>query len=148
MQASFAAGCFWGVEAKFSRLPGVKETMVGYMGGQVENPSYEQVCTHTTGHAETLQLEYDPKEITYQELLNFFWSIHNPKTLNKQGRDIGPQYRSVIFYHTEEQRQAAENSKKSLQEKETEEIVTEIVPATIFYRAEEYHQRYLEKHRG
>lgn len=146
--ATFGAGCFWGVEESFREVPGVITTVVGYMGGHLDNPTYEDVCTDRTGHAEVVQLEYDPDEISYTELLNIFWNIHNPTTLNRQGPDIGRQYRSVIFYHTPEQRQAAEQSKQKLEEGgmyEKKPIVTAIEPASTFWRAEEYHQRYIQK---
>lgn len=148
MKATFAAGCFWGVEAYFAKLPGVTETLVGFTGGALENPSYEQVCTGKTGHAEALQLEYDPKVITYEELLDHFWTCHNPTSLNRQGPDIGTQYRSVIFYHDENQHQAAEESKAQLErsKKFNHKIVTEITEAPSFYPAEEYHQKYWLKH--
>ncbi|MBA4547642.1 peptide-methionine (S)-S-oxide reductase MsrA [Thermoactinomyces intermedius] len=145
--ATFGAGCFWGVEEVFRQIPGVKNTTVGYMGGTTENPTYEEVCTDQTGHAEVVQVEYDPEQVTYEELLDVFWNNHNPTTLNRQGPDVGTQYRSVIFYHTEEQKQAAEASKKQLDQsgKWKDPIVTQIEPASTFWRAEEYHQRYLQK---
>ncbi|MGB9587454.1 MAG: peptide-methionine (S)-S-oxide reductase MsrA [Armatimonadota bacterium] len=146
-RATFAAGCFWGVEAAFRKVKGVVRTEVGYTGGITENPTYEDVCTGKTGHAEAVQVEYDPSEVSYEELLDVFWSIHDPTTRNQQGVDIGSQYRSAIFYHTAEQRHLAVESKKRLQEsgKFDRPIVTEIVPASTFWRAEEYHQCYLEK---
>jgi peptide-methionine (S)-S-oxide reductase len=145
--ATFGAGCFWGVEEVFRQIPGVKNTTVGYMGGTTENPTYEEVCTDQTGHAEVVQVEYDPEQVTYEELLDVFWNNHNPTTLNRQGPDVGTQYRSVIFYHTDEQKQAAEASKKQLDQsgKWKDPIVTQIEPASTFWRAEEYHQRYLQK---
>ncbi|MBH8582906.1 MULTISPECIES: peptide-methionine (S)-S-oxide reductase MsrA [Thermoactinomyces] len=145
--ATFGAGCFWGVEEVFRQIPGVKNTTVGYMGGTTENPTYEEVCTDQTGHAEVVQVEYDPEQVTYEDLLNVFWNNHNPTTLNRQGPDVGTQYRSVIFYHTDEQKQAAEASKKQLDQsgKWKDPIVTQIEPAGTFWRAEEYHQRYLQK---
>lgn len=145
--ATFGAGCFWGVEEVFRQIPGVKDTIVGYMGGKTENPTYEEVCTDQTGHAEVVQVEYDPEQVTYEELLEVFWNNHNPTTLNRQGPDVGTQYRSVIFYHTDEQKLAAEASKKQLDQsgKWKDPIVTQIEPASIFWRAEEYHQRYLQK---
>ena len=145
--ATFAAGCFWGVEETFRTLPGVKETAVGYTGGTFANPTYEDVCSHTTGHAEAVQIQYDTKEISYEKLLVVFWSSHNPTTKNQQGPDIGSQYRSAIFYHTPEQKTAAEKSKKTLEKsgKLKSPIVTEITSAETFYRAEEYHQKYLMK---
>lgn len=146
--ATFAAGCFWGVEAFFAALPGVTKTTVGYTGGNTTNPNYEQVCGGKTGHAEALQLEYDPDIITYEELLENFWSCHNPTSLNRQGPDIGTQYRTAIFYHNEDQRQMAEKSKAELEQSKrfNNRIVTEINPATIFYPAEAYHQKYWLKH--
>ncbi|RAL25910.1 peptide-methionine (S)-S-oxide reductase MsrA [Thermoflavimicrobium daqui] len=145
--ATFGAGCFWGVEEAFRNVSGVTQTAVGYMGGHTENPTYEEVCTDRTGHAEVIQLEYDPEQVSYDELLNLFWTMHDPTTLNRQGPDIGTQYRSVIFYHTPEQKQLAEASKNNLNQsgRFSKPIVTEIVPAATFYRAEEYHQRYLQK---
>lgn len=145
--ASFAAGCFWGVEAAFRELEGVVETTVGYMGGHTKNPNYKEVCTGSTGHAETLQLKYDPAEISFEKLLEVFWNKHDPTTKNRQGPDIGEQYRSVIFYHTEEQKKLAEESKKKLDSsgRYRNPVVTEIIPAETFYPAEDYHQQYLEK---
>lgn len=147
-KATLGAGCFWGVEAAFREVKGVKDAAVGYMGGTTENPTYKDVCTNTTGHAEVVQLEYDPDEVCYDELLTVFWNIHDPTTMNRQGPDVGTQYRSVIFYHTPEQRDAALASKSRLEDsgRYRNPIVTEIAPATTFWRAEEYHQRYLEKH--
>lgn len=138
---------FLGVEEVFRQIPGVKNTTVGYMGGTTENPTYEEVCTDQTGHAEVVQVEYDPEQVTYEDLLDVFWNNHNPTTLNRQGPDVGTQYRSVIFYHTDEQKQAAEASKKQLDQsgKWKDPIVTQIEPAGTFWRAEEYHQRYLQK---
>jgi peptide-methionine (S)-S-oxide reductase len=144
-QATFAAGCFWSVELVFQRLHGVETTMVGYTGGHTESPTYQQVCTGTTGHAEAVHLTYDPKVVSYETLLETFWNKHDPTTKNRQGNDVGTQYRSVIFYHNEAQRQAALASRDAEQAKYTKPIVTEIVPATTFWPAEEYHQRYLEK---
>ena len=145
--ATFAAGCFWGVEAAFRQVPGVTDTAVGYTGGHTENPSYEQVCTDRTGHAEVVQVEYDPEKVSYEQLLEVFWNCHNPTTLNRQGPDVGSQYRSAIFYHTPEQEEAAEKSKKELSatNKHGRPIVTLIEEADTFYRAEDYHQQYLEK---
>lgn len=145
--ATFGAGCFWGVEAAFRQLAGVTETAVGYLGGSLKNPTYKDVCTDTTGHAEVVQVEYDPAKVSFDDLLNVFWTNHDPTTLNRQGPDVGAQYRSAIFFHTPEQEAAARASKDSLQAsgKIRRPIVTEITPASEFYRAEEYHQQYLEK---
>jgi peptide-methionine (S)-S-oxide reductase len=144
-QATFAAGCFWGVEETFRTTKGVASTAVGYMGGSLANPTYEQVCTDETGHAEVVQVEYDPAIVSYEELLEIFWKGHNPTTLNRQGPDFGTQYRSAIYYHTPEQEAAAKASKQKAQTRFAKPIVTEITPASTFWRAEEYHQRYLEK---
>jgi peptide-methionine (S)-S-oxide reductase len=145
--ATFAAGCFWGVEETFRKVKGVTATAVGYSGGTMANPTYEDVCTDRTGHAEVVQVEFDPAQVSYEELLRVFWENHDPTTVNRQGPDIGRQYRSAIFYHIPEQKAAAEASKEELQKsgKYRRPIVTEITPAGPFYRAEEYHQRYLEK---
>ena len=145
--ATFAAGCFWGPEARFRRINGVVDAAVGYMGGHLKNPTYQQVCTDRTGHAEVVQVTYDPSVITYEQLLDAFWNMHDPTTPDRQGFDFGTQYRSAIFYHDENQKAAAEASKKRLDEAGQfgDPIVTEIVAAGPFYRAEEYHQRYLEK---
>ena len=143
--ATFAAGCFWGVQAEFDKIPGVVETTVGYMGGKIKNPTYKQVCTDTTGHAEAIEIKYDPEKISYEKLLEIFWSIHDPTQYNRQGVDVGSQYRSVIFYHNDEQRRIAEESKIQQQSKFDKKIVTEIVQAPAFYPAEDYHQKYLEK---
>ncbi|TLX87527.1 MAG: peptide-methionine (S)-S-oxide reductase MsrA [Thaumarchaeota archaeon] len=145
--ATFAAGCFWGVEEAFTKTKGVKSTRVGYIGGNLPNPTYEDVCTDRTGHAEALQVKYDPKEISYEELLDLFWSIHNPTTKNRQGPDIGSQYRSIIFYHTPEQESIAKKSKQELDDSNQfqNKIVTEIVRASTFYPAEDYHQKYYQK---
>jgi peptide-methionine (S)-S-oxide reductase len=147
-KATFGAGCFWHVEEAFRHLKGVLSTTVGYTGGTLKNPSYEDVCTDKTGHAEVVEITYDPKIITYEELLNIFWEIHDPTTKNRQGPDVGTQYRSAIFYHTLEQKTAAERSKETLEQsgKYKKKIVTEITKAPIFYPAEEYHQQYLAKH--
>jgi peptide-methionine (S)-S-oxide reductase len=147
-KATFAAGCFWGVEATFRQIPGVVATAVGYIGGTRENPSYEQVCTNLTGHAEAVEVEYDPSLVSYEKLLTVFWENHDPTTLDRQGPDVGRQYRSAIFFHNPTQQKAAVASKEALEKsgKHRRPIVTQIVPATTFYRAEEYHQRYLEKH--
>lgn len=144
-RASFAAGCFWGVEETFRNLEGVISTSVGYMGGEFKNPTYENVCTGQTGHAETVEVVYDPAVISYNELLAVFWNNHDPTTPNRQGPDVGNQYRSVIFYYDDEQKELATSSKEKIQEKFTREVVTQIVPATTFYMAEEYHQQYLAK---
>lgn len=144
--ATFAAGCFWGVEDAFMKTKGVKSTRVGYTGGKLTNPTYEDVCTDKTGHAEAIQIKYDPKEISYKELLELFWSIHNPTTKNRQGPDIGTQYRSSIFYHTSEQEKIAKKVKQELDDSKFQnKIVTEIVAASTFYPAEEYHQKYYQK---
>jgi peptide-methionine (S)-S-oxide reductase len=146
-KASFAAGCFWGVEAAFRQVEGMLETAVGYTGGRTENPTYESVCSGRTGHAETVEVEYDPAKVTYEQLLDVFWENHDPTTLNRQGPDVGEQYRSAIFFHTPEQGASARASKEK-QEKSgryKRPIVTEIAPASAFWRAEEYHQQYLEK---
>lgn len=146
--ATFAAGCFWGVEARFREIPGVVNATVGYTGGRTENPTYKDVCTDKTGHAEAVQVEFDPSQVTYEQLLDAFWAIHDPTTPNRQGPDVGTQYRSAIFYHNPEQLKAAQASKARLEKSDKfkgSKIVTEIVPAGDFYRAEEYHQRYLEK---
>ena len=147
--ATFAAGCFWGVEAAFRQIKGVVNAAVGYTGGTTNNPTYEQVCTHTTGHAEAVQVEYDPRQVSYEHLLEAFWNLHDPTTKNRQGPDVGSQYRSAVFYHTPQQQAAAEAVKAKLERsgKYSRPIVTEISPASAFYRAEEYHQRYFEKHK-
>lgn len=147
MKATFGAGCFWCIEPAFQKLNGVLSTSVGYAGGSFKDPTYEDVCTGQTGHAEVIQIEYDPSKISYDELLNVFWNNHDPTTLNRQGPDIGEQYRSVIFFHTQEQESTAKTSKEKLQNsgKYGKKIVTEIVPASQFYKAEDYHQRYYEK---
>ena len=146
-KATFGAGCFWGVEATFRATPGVTNATVGYAGGTTKNPTYEDVCSHATGHAEVVQVEFDPAVVSYGRLLEVFWSNHNPTTLNRQGPDVGDQYRSVIFYHTPEQQAAAEASKTRLEQsgRFKNPIVTQIQPAPVFYPAEDYHQRYLEK---
>ncbi len=145
--ATFGGGCFWCVEAVFQRLDGVVSVKSGYSGGHVENPTYEQVCSKTTGHAEVVQVEFDPKKISYADLLQVFWATHDPTTLNRQGNDIGPQYRSVIFYHNDSQRETAEKYKKLLDESGTYHapIVTAIEPFKNFYPAEDYHQQYFER---
>ncbi len=146
-KATFAMGCFWGVQALFKSIPGVTHTTVGYTGGHTLNPNYEKVCTGTTGHAEAIEIEFDPSVVSYKELLDLFWKHHNPTTYNRQGPDIGEQYRSAIFYHTEEQKQLALTSRDKLSEskKYSDPIVTEIVPAETFYPAEEYHQDFATK---
>jgi peptide-methionine (S)-S-oxide reductase len=144
-KATFGAGCFWGVEAAFRKLRGVLATTVGYSGGRTRSPTYEEVCSDLTGHAEVVQVEYNPFLVTYEQLLNLFWEIHNPTQSNRQGPDVGSQYRSVIFYHTPEQMAAALVAKEKAQKKHKKPIATEIAPAEAFYRAEDYHQQYLEK---
>jgi peptide-methionine (S)-S-oxide reductase len=144
-KATLGAGCFWGVEATYRRLAGVKETAVGYMGGKLKNPTYKDVCTDSTGHAEVLEVTFDPEVISYHDILEVFWDNHNPTTLNRQGPDVGTQYRSAIFYHSPEQEAEAKASRDAAQARFPRPIVTEIVPATEFWRAEEYHQQYLEK---
>lgn len=149
--ATFGAGCFWGVEAAFRRVRGVTGTAAGYMGGTIRNPSYEQVCTGQTGHAEVVQVTFDPSVVSYEDLLSLFWSIHDPTRLNRQGPDTGTNYRSVIFYHDPEQGRLARKSKEELQVSGRfgfGRIVTAIQPASEFWRAEEYHQQYSEKHGG
>lgn len=145
--ATFGAGCFWGVEETFLQVNGVKATAAGYLGGTMPNPTYRDVCTGRTGHAEVVQVEYDPSQVSYEELLEVFWSNHNPTTLNRQGPDFGTQYRSAIFYHTPEQQRLATESRDALERsgRWRRPIVTEITPATAFYQAEEYHQQYLRK---
>jgi len=146
-KATFAAGCFWGVEATFRQLQGVISTRVGYTGGQLPNPTYKDVCTDRTGHAEAVEVEYDPAKISYEQLLNVFWENHDPTQLNRQGPDWGTQYRSAIFFHTPEQESAANASREVLGKsgRFSKPIVTRIVPATTFYEAEDYHRQYLEK---
>jgi peptide-methionine (S)-S-oxide reductase len=144
-KATFGAGCFWGVEAAFRRTQGVTGTKVGYAGGGVDNPTYEQVCSDTTGHAEVVEVTYDPEQVPYEQLLTIFWLEHDPTQLNRQGPDVGSQYRSVIFVHDEEQRAAAEASREAVQSRFTRPVVTQIEDAPPFWEAEDYHQRYLEK---
>jgi peptide-methionine (S)-S-oxide reductase len=144
-KATFAAGCFWQVEAEYRALPGVTATTVGYTGGHAEDPTYREVCSHRTGHAEAVLVDFDPSRISYRELLETFWSIHDPTTKNRQGWDVGPQYRSAIFVHDEEQRVEAEASRDRAQARFRRPIVTLIEPAVTFWAAEDYHQRYLEK---
>ena len=144
-KATFAAGCFWGVEAAFWNIPGVLDTRVGYIGGQTSNPTYQQVCAHTTGHAEAVEVTFDPENVSYEQLLDVFWEAHDPTQLNRQGPDVGDQYRSAIFFHTPEQQAVATKSLAKAQTQVMRPIVTEITPAPEFWPAEDYHQRYLEK---
>jgi len=146
-KATFGAGCFWGVEAAFRRIPGVVSTAVGYAGGHIENPTYHQVCTDRTGHAEVVQVEFDPNQVSYDEILRVFWENHDPTQLNRQGPDMGSQYRSAIFYHSDEQKAAAEQSMQELESsgRFRRPIVTQVEAAPVFYPAEDYHQQYLEK---
>ena len=146
-KATFAAGCFWGVEATFRQMPGVISTRVGYTGGNTANPTYKQVCTDTTGHAEAVEIDYDPAKLSYDKLLDIFWENHDPTQLNRQGPDWGKQYRSAIFFHTPEQEAAAKASKQQLENSHrfSKPVVTQIVPAETFFEAEDYHQQYLEK---
>ncbi|MCV0373776.1 MAG: peptide-methionine (S)-S-oxide reductase MsrA [Nitrosarchaeum sp.] len=148
MKATFGAGCFWHIEDLFRKTKGVTSTQVGYIGGKLANPTYEEVCTDMTGHAEAVQVEYDPNVLSYDVLLDLFWNNHDPTSLNRQGPDIGNQYRSAIFVHNEEQKQIAQKSKEKLERsgKFQKPIVTEITPAPEFYKAEEYHQKYFQKH--
>lgn len=148
-KATFAAGCFWGVEDAFRKVKGVRSARVGYTGGTLEHPTYEDVCSDRTGHAEAVEVEYDPAQVSYEALLEVFWETHDPTTLNRQGPDVGTQYRSAIFVHTPEQETAARASKARLEQsgRYRRPIVTEITPAARFYPAEEYHQQYLEKRR-
>ena len=145
--ATFGAGCFWGIEAALRKVDGVTEAVSGYAGGALENPTYEDVCTGTTGHAEVVQVEFDPEKVSYQELLQVFWAVHDPTTLNRQGPDIGTQYRSAIYYHSMDQESLARQSLASKEESRTfrDPIVTEITEYSEFFRAEEYHQRYFER---
>ena len=145
--ATFGAGCFWGIEAAFRRVPGVLDAAAGYSGGRTENPSYQDVCTDTTGHAEVVQVTFDPAKLSYEQLLDVFWTIHDPTQVNRQGPDYGKQYRSAIFFHSPEQEAAAKKSKQALEAsgKLRRPVATEITAAGPFWRAEEYHQRYLEK---
>ena len=148
-KATFGAGCFWGVQKEFNKIKGITKTTVGYMGGNLKNPTYKDVCTNKTGHVEVVEIEFDPKIVNYEKLLKLFWKIHDPTQFNRQDLDIGTQYKSIIFYHTEEQKIIAEKSKEKLQKsnKFKKPIVTEIKPLDIFYKAEEYHQNYLEKNK-
>ncbi len=145
--ATFGAGCFWGIEAAFRRVPGVLDAAVGYSGGKTQNPNYQEVCTDTTGHAEVVQVTFDPEKLSYDQLLNVFWTIHDPTQVNRQGPDYGAQYRTAIFFHSPEQEAVANKSKQALEAsgKLRRPVATEITPAGPFWRAEEYHQRYLEK---
>jgi len=147
-KATFAAGCFWGVESAFCQVDGVISTQVGYSGGHKENPTYEEVCTDKTGHAESVQIEFDSDKVSYDKLLELFWNIHDPTTLNRQGPDVGSQYRSIIFYHNEEQKNKALDYKQKFEKsgRFSKKIVTEIIAESKFYRAEEYHQKYFQKH--
>jgi len=149
-KAIFAAGCFWGVEANFRKVEGVISTRVGYTGGSFSEPTYKDVCSHKTGHAEAIEIAFDPSKVTYDELLDVFWSIHDPTTLNRQGPDIGTQYRSVIFYINSEQKEKALNSKTRLEasKRNKRAIVTQIASASDFWEAEEYHQQYVEKRKN
>jgi peptide-methionine (S)-S-oxide reductase len=146
-KATFAAGCFWGVEAAFRQIPGVVATRVGYTGGHTDDPTYERVCSHTTGHAEAVEVTFDPERVSYEQLLDVFWTNHNPTTKNRQGLDIGDQYRSAVFFHSPEQQEAAERTKEAVQAKLhwPKKVATEIVPAPEFHEAEDYHQQYHEK---
>jgi peptide-methionine (S)-S-oxide reductase len=146
-KATFGAGCFWGVEETFRKVEGVVDVTVGYSGGYTENPAYKDVCSGTTGHAEVVEVEYDSSKVSYEELLEVFWENHDPTTPNRQGPDVGTQYRSAIFFHTPEQGTTARASKGKAQARFKAPIVTEITPASEFYRAEEYHQRYFEKNK-
>ncbi|MBI4150575.1 peptide-methionine (S)-S-oxide reductase MsrA [Candidatus Woesearchaeota archaeon] len=143
--ATFAAGCFWGVQALFDAIPGVLSTRVGYTGGLTKNPTYEDVCSDATGHAEALEITFDPDKVSYEQLLKIFWENHDPTQMNRQGPDEGTQYRSAIFYHSDAQKSIAEKSKEQLQSRASKTIVTQIVKASTFYPAEDYHQKYLEK---
>jgi peptide-methionine (S)-S-oxide reductase len=147
-KATFGAGCFWGVEAAFREIPGVSEVTSGYSGGERPEPTYEAVCSGDTGHAEVVEIEFDPDSVAYDELLDKFWEIHDPTTPNRQGPDIGTQYRSVIFFHDAEQEAAATRSRDAAQSRVARPIVTQIVPVSDFWRAEDYHQRYFEKQGG
>ena len=146
-KATFGAGCFWGVEATFRNIPGVTSTLVGYCGGKTDNPTYQDVCTDTTGHAEVVEITFDPALLPYEQLLETFWKLHDPTTPNRQGPDVGSQYRSVIFFHSPAQEAAARAARERLDKsgKFRNPVVTQIVPAVPFYKAENYHQRYLEK---
>ncbi|HWY06760.1 MAG TPA: peptide-methionine (S)-S-oxide reductase MsrA [Candidatus Acidoferrales bacterium] len=145
--ATFGAGCFWGIETAFRRVPGVLDAAVGYSGGHTQNPNYREVCTDTTGHAEVVQVTFDPEKVSYDQLLDVFWTIHDPTQVNRQGPDYGAQYRTAIFFHSPEQEAVAKRSKQALEAsgKLRRPVATEVTPAGPFWRAEEYHQRYLEK---
>jgi peptide-methionine (S)-S-oxide reductase len=149
-KADFAAGCFWHIEDAFRKVPGVVSTAAGFEGGKTESPTYKEVCTDKTGHAETVEVTYDPSKVSYEKLLDVFWSIHDPTTVNRQGPDVGSQYRSAIFYYTREQEEAAKRSKEKIEKSGRfgRPIVTQILPATKFWKAEEYHQQYLEKNKN
>ena len=149
-KATFAAGCFWGVESAFRQVPGVIDTQVGYTGGKAANPTYKEVCTDATGHAEAIEITFDPDKVSYQALVELFFKMHDSTQVNRQGPDVGTQYRSAIFYHSPEQKVAAEAAKDALEKsgKYKKPVVTQILPAGPFYRAEEYHQRYFEKNGG
>ena len=144
-KATFAAGCFWGVEAEFRQLPGVLGTRVGYIGGRTQSPSYEDVCSHTTGHAEAVEVEFDPQQVSYEDLTRKFFELHDPTQLNRQGPDVGDQYRSAVYVHSPEQREVAERVKVAEQPRHSKPVVTEVTDAATFWPAEDYHQRYLEK---
>ena len=143
--ATFGAGCFWGVEVEFRNTPGVTDAAVGYMGGELENPTYEDVCSDRTGHAEVVQVEFDPDEVSYEELVERFFELHDPTQLNRQGPDVGSQYRSVVFYHDPEQQKAAEAVREQAQTRFSRPVVTQVEPASSFWPAEDYHQQYLVK---
>jgi peptide-methionine (S)-S-oxide reductase len=145
-KATFGAGCFWGIEDAFRQVPGVVDVVVGYTGGHTDNPTYPEVCSHSTGHAEVAEVSFDPEQVSYEQLLDLFWRIHDPTTLNRQGPDIGDQYRSAIYFHSPEQEKAALQSRDDAQAEFNRPIVTEITPAPRFWPAEDYHQRYFEKH--
>lgn len=147
-KATFAAGCFWNVEAAFAKIDGVVSASVGYTGGKTRNPTYREVCTDKTGHAEAVEVSFEPTKVSYEKLLDVFWNCHDPTQMNGQGPDEGTQYRSAIFYHSKKQQQEAEKSKQAWQKKMSRTIVTEITKATPFYRAEEYHQQYFKKNKG
>ncbi len=147
-KATFAGGCFWGIEEVFRALPGVKSTRAGYTGGEMKNPTYEDVCTDKTGHAEAVEIKFDPKKISFEKILKIFWSVHDPTQLNRQGPDVGSQYRSVIYYHSAKQKKTAELSLAKRQKEMSGKIVSKIVKASKLYAAEEYHQQYMVKHKG